>query len=84
MPTHQVLAVRDRATDSFGQPIFVVAVGQGVRSFTDEINRKESPFHAHPEDYDLYHLAEYEDRTGQLSPFSTPRLVSIGKDLQRE
>lgn len=83
MATHQVLAVRDRATDSFGQPIFVVAVGVAVRSFTDEVNRKESPFNAHPEDYDLYHLAEYEDRQGQIQPFSTPRLVSIGKDLLR-
>lgn len=84
MPIQQVLAVRDRATDSFGVPIFVPAVGAAVRSFADEINRRDSPLQAHPEDYDLYHLAEYEDREGQLKPFSTPRLVAVGKDHKRD
>lgn len=78
-----VLAVRDRAADVFGQPIFTPAVGLGVRSFTDEINNPQSAFSKHPEDYDLYVLGTYDDNTGALAAI-TPRMVSIGKDLVRK
>lgn len=83
MAIQQVLAVRDRAIDAFGVPIFVPAVGAAVRSFSDEINRPESPYAAHPEDYDLFHLGHYETSDGSLTPFERPRQVAIGKDLRR-
>lgn len=79
-----VLSIRDRAADVFGQPIFVAAKGAAVRSFGDEINRKEANnnFAAHPEDFDLYELGTFDDNTGTFE-CSTPRMVAIGKDLVR-
>lgn len=79
----RILAVRDRAIDAFGQPIFVLAIGQGVRSFADEINRADSAFGSHPEDYDLYHIGEYDDATGILIAVTPPKLVAVGKDLKQ-
>lgn len=83
MPQSQILAVRDRAVDSFGTPIFVPAVGVAVRSFSDEVNRPESAMSAHPEDYDLFHLGTYDDALGSIACFEKPRQVAIGKDLKR-
>lgn len=79
-----VCSVRDRASDAFGQPIFVVAVGQAIRSFSDEVNRREgnNALAAHPEDFDLYQLGVFDDNTG-LFETETPRQVAIGKDLVR-
>lgn len=77
-----VCAVRDRATVSFGNPIFVVALGEAHRSFADEVNRDGSPFNAHPEDYDLYELGSFDDATGRIVMLDDgPRQVAIGKDL---
>jgi len=83
MSVLKVLAVRDRAVDSFGQPMFAQAVGQAVRSFADEVNRDTSPLANHPEDYDLYLIGDYDEAAGRLIP-SDPRQVAIGKDLKRQ
>lgn len=78
-----VCAVRDRALDAFMQPLFVPAIGLALRSFSDEVNRSESPMFAHPEDYDLYEIASYDDATGVIVPLDRPRMVSVGKDVKR-
>lgn len=76
-----VCCVRDRAVDQFGTPFFVAAVGQAVRSFSDEINRKapENNMAAHPEDFDLYVLGSYSGDSG-LFKTDVPRMVAVGKD----
>lgn len=81
-----VMAVRDRAADSFGQPFFVAALGQGVRMFIDEVNREgaDNALFAHPEDFDLYVVGEYDDLKGVLCPaVEGPRMLSVGKDVKR-
>lgn len=77
-----VCAVRDRALDAFMQPIFVPAVGLAIRSFSDEVNRPDSPMFSHSDDYDLYLIGSYDDSVGALVPES-PRQVAIGKDMKR-
>lgn len=82
MPVLKVLSVRDRATDSFANPFFVPAIGVAIRSFSDEVNRPDSPLNAHPEDYDLYLVGEFDADAGHLAPCD-PRQVAIGKDVKR-
>lgn len=78
----QVCATLDRAADAFGRPIFVNAIGQAIRSFNDEINRKDeqNPLYLHPEDFDLYHLGSYDDNTGVLTSLDEPKQIAIGKN----
>ena len=72
--------IRDRATDSFGNPMFLMSHGQAIRSFTDEINRSASDntIYAHPDDYDLYHLGEYDTAQGEFKPIK-PAMILVGK-----
>ena len=76
----QVFAIRDRATDSFGNPVFAFSAGQAIRSFSDEINRSDAqnPYFAHPDDYDLYLLGDYDTSSGKFVT-SDPQQVAIGK-----
>lgn len=80
----KVLAVRDRAVDAFAQPMFVPHIGSAIRSFGDEINnnREGNPLYAHPDDYDLYDLGEYDDQTGRIEQPTTPTQIAIGKNLK--
>lgn len=80
----QIVAVRDRTADVFAQPVFVANLGGAIRSFGDEINRREpgNALAQHPEDYDLYHLGEYDDSDGSFVT-DKPRQVAVGKDLVR-
>lgn len=79
-----VCAVFDSAVMSYGQPFFVPAVGAALRSFVDEVNRadKDNSLYNHPEDYVLFHLADFDDETGEF--VATDRgIVSLarGKDV---
>ena len=76
----KVCAVKDSAADAFGRPFFVPTIGLAMRSFIDEVNNRESPFHAHPDDYTLYEIGEFDDNTGALVSFEFPRLVIRGKE----
>lgn len=78
-----MLSVRDRAADTFARPFCVPAVGMGVRSFTDEVNRQDSnnPLWMHPEDYDLYEIGSFDESDGSIV-WLKPRQVAIGKDVR--
>ncbi len=83
---YQVCCIRDRATDSFGQPIFVAHVGAAERSFRDEVNspnKENNNLAAHPEDFELYHLGSFDTDTG-LFDTVRPRMLLVGKDVERK
>jgi len=79
---YKILAIRDRAIDCFGQPIFAASIGGAIRSFGDEVNRPDTnnQLNKHPEDFDLYLLGEFDDVTGQFHT-DRPSQVAVGKDL---
>lgn len=78
----KVLSIRDRAADIFSQPMFFGSVGAGIRSFGDEVKRVDpnNNLNKHPEDFDLYQIATYDDETGEFEPMR-PQQVAIGKDF---
>lgn len=69
--------------DSFLQPIYVPSIGYGIRIFTDEVNRSapDNPMWAHPDDFDLYHLASFDDQDGKFTNLDAPSQVCIGKQV---
>lgn len=77
----KIFAIRDRATDSFGNPMFLVSTGQAIRSFTDEVNRaeKDNQLYQHPDDFDLYMLGEYDTSTASFTTNGPPTQILIGK-----
>lgn len=79
---HYVIATRDSASQAFGLPFFVPAVGLAVRAFTDEVNREgsEKDLARHPDDFELYQLGVFNDATGQFDADS-PKLLARGKDV---
>lgn len=76
-----IVSVRDGASGAFGRPFFVVARGQAIRSFQDEVNRQaqDNDLNKHPEDFDLYCLGSFDDNSGHLTA-QQPELLIRGKD----
>jgi hypothetical protein len=76
----KMFCIRDRATDSFGQPMFLVSHGQAIRSFTDEVNKaeKDNQLYQHPDDFDLYYLGEYDSSDASFKG-GHPEMVLVGK-----
>lgn len=78
----KMFAIRDRATDSFGNPMFLISEGQAVRSFTDEVNRAaaDNQLYQHPDDFDMYFLGTYDTGPGTFNAVS-PSMVVAGKSV---
>lgn len=79
----QVVSVKDRAADAFMTPFFVPSRGMAIRSFKDEVNRKDAGniMSQHPDDFDLYLLAEWSEDSGQFVQVAEGAVLLIrGKD----
>lgn len=78
-----IFAVRDRATDQFGTPMFMVSSGQCIRSFTDQINaaEKDNPLFQHPDDFDLFALGSFDTQSG-LFDTGVPEQICLGKAVK--
>lgn len=79
-----IVSVKDTAAQAFGRPVFVPSIGVAMRSFRDEVNRKDSTedLARHPDDFELYELATFDDATGIIVMLSEPRMVARAKDLK--
>ncbi|WNK13657.1 MAG: nonstructural protein [Microvirus sp.] len=78
---HQIVVVYDRATEAYGRPVFVNALGAAMRSFGDEARNPETEICKHPEDYELYLLGEYDDQDGTFSTI-VPHRLARAQDLK--
>lgn len=77
-----LIAIKDRAIDAYMRPFTVPHKNAAIRSFQDEANRAESEIAKHPEDYDLYYLASYEEETGKFTDIpEQPELIARAQDL---
>jgi len=78
-----IVSVKDTAAQAFGRPLFVPAVAVALRSFRDEVNRKDSSddLSRHPDDFELYEVGVFDDATGIIDVFE-PRIVARAKDLK--
>lgn len=78
-----MFSVRDSASELFGRPFFATAPGAAARSFKDEVMRKEpgNDLAAHPDDFTLYHLGQFDDSDGAISIFEKPEVLLRGKDV---
>lgn len=76
-----VMAVSDRAVGEFMNPFFAPSRAAGQRAFTDEVNRAGSPMNAHPEDYELHCLGQFDSASGAFLVAKETELVVRGKDV---
>ena len=58
--------IYDVASGTYTRPFFCQADGQAVREFKDLATNEEHPIGAHPEDYTLFRVGDFNERTGTL------------------
>lgn len=82
----RVCALYDRALFAYGTPFFSRSLPQAVRGFEDAVRAKggRSDLSEHPEDFDLYYIANWDDEDGSFTPRpSGMELIKRGKDVLR-
>lgn len=76
----KIFTVFDQKAEAYLPPFFMSHEGQAQRTFTDCINSPEHSFGAHPEDYTLFALGDFDDSNASFQPLSTPK--SLGKGIE--
>ena len=61
-----ICSVYDSATEAYMRPFAAQSEGQAIRSFEDETNKQGSEINAHPEDYALFKVADWNDNTATV------------------
>lgn len=77
---YQVFAVKDAKAAAFAPPFFLHRMEVALRGFRDAVKDPQHQMHAHPEDYALYCLGEFDDATGELMGVNEPVLVAQALD----
>lgn len=71
----KIYTVHDAAVKAYLQPFFARSHGEALRSFTDAINDPKTSLNAHPHDYSLWHVADFDDNTATVVPNPPERLL---------
>lgn len=77
---HYIVSIRDSAVKAYMRPFFVPSLGSAIRSFGDEVQRKDSDIAKHPTDYELYELGLFDDDDASVTMVDKPRLIARAID----
>lgn len=68
----QIFSIYDKKAQAYMSPFYYHQKGQALRAFEDAVNDPQTPFTKHPEDFQLFHIGEWNDSTGKITPLSNP------------
>lgn len=74
-----IYAIFDSAVKTYSRPMFLNTDNEAIRSFQSECNRVGSVINAHPDQFTLFNIGEYDDNTSLIKS-SEPR--SLGNAVQ--
>ncbi|WNK12492.1 MAG: nonstructural protein [Microvirus sp.] len=78
-----VFAIFDTALNAHAHPMYFQTTPLAMRSFTQEINRKDTTnqLHVNATDFSLWQLATYDDATGEFT--NERQLIARAQDLKQ-
>lgn len=74
----KIYSIRDTVAVYFERPFYARTNGEAIRSFSDAVNEPKSPFNAHPEQFLLYEVGDFDEQTGKINAIEP---ISLGSGL---
>lgn len=71
----QVYSIRDNKAAAYGSPFVVANPQVAKRMVADMLAEKRSLQARHPEDFDLYAVASFDDVLGKVIPLDAPEHI---------
>lgn len=76
----KVYNVYDSKIEAYMPPFFMRNKGEALRAWAATVNDEKSTFCAHPADFTIFEIGEYDDASGSISMYNTK--VSLGTALE--
>lgn len=80
----KVYTVRDAKAEAFMQPFFMRTNGEAIRAFIDSVNREDTQFYSHPEDFALFELGTYDEHSGLFENLPQPLSIARAIDHKKQ
>lgn len=83
-PDQVLVAVLDSAVQAYMTPFFAPTNAAAIRAFSDEVARTGSPMSAHPSDYSLFKLGDFDSQLGLVRSVEMPEALIRGVDCVKK
>lgn len=77
----KAFSIRDAKAEIYNPPFFKKTMGEAERDFHQLCKDDKSMPAKYPEDYDLYHVGQYDDNNGKFEPLATPQHIVKAVDV---
>lgn len=78
----KIFTVYDLKACVYLRPVFAVNAGAALRDFGGEVSGNEkSMLFAHPEDFQLFEIGEFNDETGEIKGLVPVKFLASGVDF---
>lgn len=81
--SHHIFSVYDTKAEAYLIPFFLPEIAQAERMFGDTCNDTEHLFYLHPEDFTLFVLGTFDERTANIALFDTPKPVCRAIEMKK-
>lgn len=78
----KAFSIRDQKSGTYAPPNYFTNEQEAERAFHAVINKSDTMYNAYAQDYDLFHVGDFDDNTGQFIGLDTPTHVNKGIHLK--
>lgn len=78
-----ICSIYDKATEAYMRPFTAQTRGQATRMFEDLVNTQGHEISNHPEDYALFHVANFSDNSGEMEAIEPVCLARAHELIRR-
>lgn len=64
----KIYTIYDSKVEAYMAPFTSPQHGSAIRAFTDTVLDEGTAFNAHPEDYNLFYIGDFDPETGTVEP----------------
>lgn len=77
-----IVSVYDSMVNEYVKPGAVDTTGNAIRGFQQEANNPESNIFKYPDQYTLFHVADFDTDTGVFTPLQTPKSLGLALNFK--
>lgn len=78
-----VYSIYDAKVKFFDRPLFMRNRGEALRAWEQAANDEKTTISAHPSDYSLMEIGEFDDQTGKIECYSVPESLGLALQFKR-
>lgn len=77
-----LVIIKDSAIDLAGPLLTFHTEQQAIRALKEEANNPQSNIGKHPEDYMMYQVGKFDEKTGLIEAYEMPQPLARAKDFE--